>query len=108
MSASKHSAVSFGTPGMPPPDMGCSIGPISLHNAIDLTRDTPRKGASREKDRKAGFPRRYRLPVGDDDSARRRSPGDVHDLPERHQSLYFPRCSQLFQGPLIQGDISYP
>ena len=41
------------------------------------------KGVSREKDAKAGFPRRYRLPVGDDDPAGRHSPGDVHDLPQR-------------------------
>ncbi len=34
MFAFKHSAVSFGTPDMPPPDVGSSIGPISLHNAI--------------------------------------------------------------------------
>jgi hypothetical protein len=34
MSAFKPSAVSFGTPDMPPPDVGSSIGPISLHNAI--------------------------------------------------------------------------
>jgi hypothetical protein len=35
MSAFKHSAVSFGAPDMPPPDVGGSIGPISLHNAIE-------------------------------------------------------------------------
>src|SRR5215211_3462351 len=34
MSAFKHSAVSFGTPDMPPPDVGSTIGPISLHNAL--------------------------------------------------------------------------
>jgi hypothetical protein len=34
VSAFKHSAVSFGTPDMPPPDVGSNIGPISLHNAI--------------------------------------------------------------------------
>src|SRR5215204_145565 len=34
MFAFKHSAVSFGTPDMPPPGLGSSIGPISLHNAI--------------------------------------------------------------------------
>src|SRR5215218_3977224 len=31
----KHSAISFGAPDMPPPDVGRSMGPISLHNAID-------------------------------------------------------------------------
>jgi hypothetical protein len=35
MSAFMHSAVSFGTPDMPPPGVGRSIGPISLHNAIE-------------------------------------------------------------------------
>src|SRR5215212_12262264 len=30
----KHSAISFGVPDMPPPDVGRSMGPISLHNAI--------------------------------------------------------------------------
>jgi hypothetical protein len=35
MSACKHSAVSFGTSDMPPPDVGSTIGPISLHNAIE-------------------------------------------------------------------------
>ena len=30
----KHSAISFGAPDMPPPDVGSSIGPISLHKAI--------------------------------------------------------------------------
>jgi hypothetical protein len=35
MSAFKRSAVSVGTPDMSPPDVGSSIGPISLHNAID-------------------------------------------------------------------------
>jgi hypothetical protein len=34
MSAFMHSAVSFGMPNMPPPDVGSSIGPIALHNAI--------------------------------------------------------------------------
>src|SRR5215211_2432767 len=34
MSAFKHSAVSFGMPDMPPPDVGSTIGPISLHNAL--------------------------------------------------------------------------
>src|SRR5215218_9489071 len=34
MSAFKRSAVSVGTPDMSPPDVGSSIGPISLHNAI--------------------------------------------------------------------------
>jgi hypothetical protein len=34
MSAFMHSAVSFGTPDMPPPGVGSSIAPISLHNAI--------------------------------------------------------------------------
>src|SRR5215217_4945966 len=34
MSAFKRSAVSLGTPDMSPPDVGSSIGPISLHNAI--------------------------------------------------------------------------
>src|SRR5918997_3250985 len=34
MSAFKHSAVGFGTPDIPPPSWGRSIGPISLHNAI--------------------------------------------------------------------------
>ena len=34
MSTFKHSAVSLGTPEMPRPDVGSSIGPISLHNAI--------------------------------------------------------------------------
>jgi hypothetical protein len=37
MSAFMHSAVSFGTPDMPPPDVGSSIGPISLHNAITFS-----------------------------------------------------------------------
>src|SRR5215211_168786 len=32
----KHSAISFGVPDMPPPDVGRSMGPISLHNAIGL------------------------------------------------------------------------
>src|SRR5215211_1062472 len=36
----KQSAISFGAPDMPPPDVGSSIGPISLHNAIDLRRPT--------------------------------------------------------------------
>src|SRR5215217_4592116 len=36
MSAFMHSAVSFGTPDMPPPGVESSIGPISLHNAIGL------------------------------------------------------------------------
>ena len=35
MAAFMHSAVSFGTPDMPPPGLGSSIGPISLHNAIE-------------------------------------------------------------------------
>src|SRR5215208_625247 len=35
MSAFKRSAVSVGTPDMSPPDVGSSIGPISLHNAIE-------------------------------------------------------------------------
>jgi|SRR5215211_7486775 len=35
MSAFKHSAVSFGTLDMPPPDVGSTKGPISLHNALD-------------------------------------------------------------------------
>jgi hypothetical protein len=35
MSAFMHSAVSFGTPDMPPPGVGSSIAPISLHNAIE-------------------------------------------------------------------------
>ena len=34
MSVFKHSAVSFGTPDMPPPDVGSNKGPISLHNAL--------------------------------------------------------------------------
>jgi len=34
MSAFKHSAVSCVTPDMPPPDVGSSIGPMSLHDAI--------------------------------------------------------------------------
>jgi hypothetical protein len=34
MSAFKRSAVSVGTSDMSPPDVGSSIGPISLHNAI--------------------------------------------------------------------------
>ena|SRR5215212_11103291 len=34
MSAFKHSAVRFGTPDTRSPDVGSSIGPISLHNAI--------------------------------------------------------------------------
>jgi hypothetical protein len=34
MSVFMHSAVSFGTPEMPPPGLGSTIGPISLHNAI--------------------------------------------------------------------------
>ena len=34
MSAFMHSAVSFGTPDMPPSGLGSTIGPISLHNAI--------------------------------------------------------------------------
>jgi hypothetical protein len=37
MSALMHSAVSFGTPDMLPPDVGSSIGPISLHNAITFS-----------------------------------------------------------------------
>jgi hypothetical protein len=35
MSAFMHSAVSFGTPDMPPSGVGSSIGPISLHTAIE-------------------------------------------------------------------------
>jgi hypothetical protein len=35
MSAFKRSAVSVGTSDMSPPDVGSSIGPISLHNAIE-------------------------------------------------------------------------
>src|SRR5215217_1269064 len=38
MSAFKRSAVSVGTPDMSPPDVGSSIGPISLHNAIEGLR----------------------------------------------------------------------
>jgi hypothetical protein len=34
MSAFMHSAVGFGTPDTPPPGLGSTIGPISLHNAI--------------------------------------------------------------------------
>ena len=34
MPAFLHSAVGFGTPDMPPPAVGSSLGPISLHNAI--------------------------------------------------------------------------
>src|SRR5215213_1663442 len=34
MSAFKHSAVRFRTPDTRSPDVGSSIGPISLHNAI--------------------------------------------------------------------------
>src|SRR5215211_3578731 len=34
----KHSAISFGVPDMPPPDVGRSMGPISLHNAIEWSR----------------------------------------------------------------------
>ncbi len=30
-----HSALSFGTPDMPSPGVGNSIGPISLHEAIE-------------------------------------------------------------------------
>jgi hypothetical protein len=41
MSAFKRSAVSVGTPDMSPPDVGSSIGPISLHNAI-TTLNLPR------------------------------------------------------------------
>src|SRR5215213_737572 len=36
MSAFKHSAVSSGTSDTPPPEAGRNIGPISLHNAIEL------------------------------------------------------------------------
>jgi len=32
----KHSAISFGVPDMPPPDVGRSMGPISLHYAIGV------------------------------------------------------------------------
>jgi hypothetical protein len=35
MSALKHRAASLGTPNMPPPDVGGTKGPISLHNAIE-------------------------------------------------------------------------
>src|SRR5215213_1359168 len=35
----KHSAISFGVPDMPPPDVGSSIGPISLHIAIVFRND---------------------------------------------------------------------
>ncbi len=45
MAAFKHRAVSFGTPDVPPPDVASSIGPISLHNAIE-----PRTDDEAEKD----------------------------------------------------------
>jgi hypothetical protein len=40
MSASKHSAVSVGTPDMSPPEVGSSIGPISLHNGSGVDPGT--------------------------------------------------------------------
>jgi hypothetical protein len=49
MSAFMHSAVSFGMPNMPPPDVGSSIGPISLHNAIeDYEASCPDMGETNE------------------------------------------------------------
>ena len=47
MSAFKHRAVSFGTPNVPPLDVGSSIGPISPHNAIGGTNEEPRPHLSR-------------------------------------------------------------
>src|SRR5215217_2925649 len=41
MSAFKHSAVRFGTPDTRSPDVGSSIGPISLHNAIRRSHRAP-------------------------------------------------------------------
>src|SRR5215212_5926194 len=43
MSAFKHSAVRFGTPDTRSPDVGSSIGPISLHNAISDEEGNVRK-----------------------------------------------------------------
>src|SRR5215211_1026504 len=37
----KHSAISFGVPDMPPPDVGSSMGPISLHKAIGVPVNKP-------------------------------------------------------------------
>jgi hypothetical protein len=60
MSAFMHSAVSFGTPDMPPLGLGSSIiGPISLHNAIgthspEILVSTP-AGCAGEEDGAVGL-----------------------------------------------------
>ena len=44
MSAFKHRALSFRTTDVPPPEVGSSIGPISLLNAIEAVMNSIKNG----------------------------------------------------------------
>jgi hypothetical protein len=62
MAAFKHSAVRFGMPDMSPPDVGSSIGSISLHNAIGCeSRSSAGLGGGFMQDFECDLPR-TRLP----------------------------------------------